>query len=262
MIELNAKSAVITGSSRGIGEAIAIEFAKAGYNLVINSRDHEELSISKEEIIRAADSSIRVVTFPGDVSEEDVCIGIIDAATQEFGTIDVLVNNAGINGPEKKSPEITTKEWDEVLDINLKGCFMCSREAIKKMLRQKEDRDGTGDYSIINISSVHESTPMPLAAPYAASKGGMEMLTKTLALEVADKGIRINSIAPGAIATMMNLDILEDEEKRKAEENKIPMHRIGEPNEIGKVALFLASDAASYITGTTIYVDGGLTLVT
>ena len=138
---------------------------------------------------------------------------------------------------------------------------MCSREAIKKMLRQKEDRDG-GDYSIINISSVHESTPMPLAAPYAASKGGMEMLTKTLALEVADKGIRINSIAPGAIATMMNLDILEDEEKRKAEENKIPMHRIGEPNEIGKVALFLASDAASYITGTTIYVDGGLTLVT
>ena len=135
---------------------------------------------------------------------------------------------------------------------------MCSREAIKKMLRQKE----TGDYSIINISSVHESTPMPLAAPYAASKGGMEMLTKTLALEVAGKGIRINSIAPGAIATMMNVDILEDEEKRKAEENKIPMHRIGEPNEIGKVALFLASDAASYITGTTIYVDGGLTLVT
>ena len=168
MIELNAKSAVITGSSRGIGEAIAIEFAKAGYNLVINSRDQEELSISKEEIIRAAKSSTRVVTFPGDISEEQVCIGIIDTAAKEFGTIDVLVNNAGINGPEKKSPEITTKEWDEVLDINLKGCFMCSREAIKKMLRQKE----TGDYSIINISSVHESTPMPLAAPYAASKGG------------------------------------------------------------------------------------------
>jgi glucose 1-dehydrogenase len=261
MIELNAKSAVITGSSRGIGEAIAIEFAKAGYNLVINSRDQEELSISKEEIIRAAKSATKIVTFPGDISKEEVCIGIIDTAAQEFGTIDVLVNNAGINGPEKKSPEITTKEWDEVLDINLKGCFMCSREAIKKMLNQKEDRTGTGDFSIINISSVHESTPMPLAAPYAASKGGMEMLTKTLALEVADKGIRINSIAPGAIATMMNLDILEDEEKRKAEENKIPMNRIVEPNEIGKVALFLASNAASYITGATIYVDGGLTLV-
>lgn len=256
---MKTKSAVITGSSRGIGEAIALEFAKAGYNLVINSRDQEELSISKEEIIRAANSSTRVVTYPGDISKEDVCIGIIDTAAEEFGTVDVLVNNAGINGPEKKSPEITTKEWDEVMDINLKGCFMCSREAIKKMLR---NNDGTGDYSIINISSVHESTPMPLAAPYAASKGGMEMLTKTLALEVAGKGIRINSIAPGAIATMMNVDVLEDEEKIKAEENKIPMHRIGEPNEIAKVALFLASDAASYITGTTIYVDGGLTLVT
>jgi glucose 1-dehydrogenase len=102
---------------------------------------------------------------------------------------------------------------------------------------------------------------MPLAAPYAASKGGMEMLTKTLALEVADKGIRINSIAPGAIATMMNVDILEDDNKRKEEENKIPMRRIGEPSEIAKVALFLASDSASYITGTTIFVDGGLTLV-
>jgi glucose 1-dehydrogenase len=138
---------------------------------------------------------------------------------------------------------------------------MCSREAIKKMLNQNANNLRSGDYSIINISSVHETTPMPLAAPYAASKGGMEMLTKTIALEVADKGIRINSIAPGAIATMMNVDILEDDNKRKEEENKIPMHRIGEPSEIAKVALFLASDSASYITGTTIFVDGGLTLV-
>jgi NAD(P)-dependent dehydrogenase (short-subunit alcohol dehydrogenase family) len=133
---------VITGSSRGIGEAIAIEFAKAGYSLVINSRDQEELSISKEEIIRAAKSSTSVVTFPGDISKEEICIGIIETAAQEFGTIDVLVNNAGINGPKKRSPEITTREWDEVLDINLKGCFMCSREAIKKMLKQKDGRDG------------------------------------------------------------------------------------------------------------------------
>lgn len=117
------------------------------------------------------------------------------------------------------------------------------------------------DYSIINISSVHQTTPMPLAVPFAASKGGMEMLTKTLALEVADKGIRINAIAPGAIATMMNIDILQDENKKKKEENKIPMRRIGNPSEIAKVAVFLASTEASYITGTTVYVDGGLTLV-
>ena len=132
MIDLNAKSAVITGSSRGIGEAISIEFAKAGYNLVINSRDQEELSISKEEIIRAAGATTRVVTFPGDISEEEICIGIIDTAAQEFGRIDVLVNNAGINGPEKMSPEITTKEWDEVLDINLKGALCVVGKRLRK----------------------------------------------------------------------------------------------------------------------------------
>jgi glucose 1-dehydrogenase len=255
----NRKVAVVTGSSRGIGEAIAKEFAGRGYNIVINSRDQEELSISKEEILKTTDNSVQVVTFPGDISQEEVCMGLIEIAVQEFGGIDVLVNNAGINGPEKETAKISVQEWDEVLNINLKGCFMCSREAIKRMLQQKSE--GLQDYSIVNISSVHESTPMPLAAPYAASKGGMEMLTKTLALEVADKGIRINAIAPGAIATMMNIDVLEDEKKKKEEENKIPMHRIGEPVEIAKVVTFLASRDASYITGTTVYVDGGLTLV-
>jgi glucose 1-dehydrogenase len=186
-------------------------------------------------------------------------------AEQELGKIDVLVNNAGINGPEKNTTDIQSAEWDEVLDINLKGSFLCSREAVRKMLGYMKDRRSNNrpsEYSIINISSVHQTTPMPLAVPYAASKGGMEMLTKTMALEVADRGIRINAIAPGAIATMMNIDVLQDEKKKREEENKIPMHRIGEPSEIAKVAVFLASPAASYITGTTLYVDGGLTLVT
>jgi glucose 1-dehydrogenase len=254
------KVAIVTGSSRGIGEAIALEFATVGYSIVINSRNQEELSISKQEIIKVAGSNTNILEFPGDISQEQTCLGIVDAAIQKFGRIDVLVNNAGINGPEKKSQEITSEEWDKVIDINLKGCFMCSREVIKQMLLQRE-RESASDYSIINISSVHETTPMPLAAPYAASKGGMEMLTKTMALEVADKGIRINGIAPGAIATMMNIDVLEDEKKMKEEEKKIPMHRMGEPFEIAKVASFLASEAASYILGTTVFVDGGLTLV-
>jgi glucose 1-dehydrogenase len=254
------KVAIVTGSSRGIGEAIAIEFARAGYDVVINSRDAEELSISKQEIMKVANSTTAILEFPGDISQEQICIGIVDAAIKKFGRIDVLVNNAGISGAEKKSHEITLEEWDEVLDINLKGCFMCSREVIKKMLLQRE-KEKVSDYSIINISSVHETTPMPLAAPYAASKGGMEMLTKSMALEVAEKGIRINGIAPGAIATMMNIDVLGDKKKMEEEEKKIPMHRMGEPPEIAKVALFLASEAASYITGTTIFVDGGLTLV-
>jgi len=257
---MNTKNAVVTGSSRGIGQAVAQEFAKAGYNLVINSRNADELSASKEEILKAADDAVEVVTFPGDTSQEDVCKGLIDIAEKKLGDLDVLVNNAGVNGPEKNTTEISSSEWDEVLDINLMGSFFCSREAIKKMLSQTKT-PYSSNYSIINISSVHQTTPMPLAVPYAASKGGMEMLTKTLALEVADKGIRINAIAPGAIATMMNIDILQDEKKKKEEENKIPMHRIGEPSEIAKVAVFLASADASYITGATFYVDGGLTLV-
>jgi glucose 1-dehydrogenase len=257
---MNSKSAVVTGSSRGIGEAVALEFAKAGYNLVINSRDAEELSASKEEILRVINDSIEIVTFPGDISQEQVCKGLMDVAEKKLGRLDVLVNNAGVNGPEKNTTDISSAEWDNVLDINLKGSFFCSREAIKKMLSQSKRQD-SADYSIINISSVHQTTPMPSAVPYAASKGGMEMLTKTMALEVADKGIRINAIAPGAIATMMNIDILQDEKKKKDEENKIPMHRIGDPSEIAKVAVFLASTDASYITGATFYVDGGLTLV-
>jgi glucose 1-dehydrogenase len=140
---------------------------------------------------------------------------------------------------------------------------LCTREAVKYMGKSAQDdtnKNDSNDYSIINISSVHESIPQPQAVPYAASKGGMEMLTKTVALELADKGIRVNGIAPGAIATDMNKEMLEDKEQKKKKEDKIPMHRIGKPEEIAKVALFLASNDASYITGTTIYADGGLTL--
>lgn len=257
-------NAIVTGSSRGIGESIALEFAKSGYNVVINSRNDADLKLTQDEILRNVNEPVKVFPFPGDISQENVCSDLLDAAEQELGNIDVLVNNAGINGPEKNTAEISSSEWDEVLDINLKGAFLCSREAIKRMLGYRLDEDSNNKirkYSIINISSVHQTTPMPLAVPYAASKGGLEMLTKTMALEVADKGIRINAIAPGAIATMMNADILQDEKKKKEEENKIPMHRIGEPSEIAHVAVFLASSAASYITGTTLYVDGGLTLV-
>jgi glucose 1-dehydrogenase len=258
---LNSKNVVVTGSSRGIGEATALEFAKSGYNIVINSRNDHDLIKSKDEILRKVNGSVSIVSFPGDISQEKACTDLMRKAEEEFGMIDVLVNNAGINGPEKKLANVSSTEWDEVLDINLKGSFLCSREAIRRMLKYKQEDKLSHDCSIINTSSVHQTTPMPLAIPYAASKGGMEMLTKTLALEVADKGIRINAIAPGAIATMMNIDVLQDENKKKQEENKIPMHRIGEPSEIAQVAVFLASPRASYITGTTLYVDGGLTLV-
>jgi glucose 1-dehydrogenase len=254
--------AVVTGSSKGIGKAIATEFANAGYSIVINARNEEELKRAAEDISKSIKDGGKVISIPGDISQEDLCISLIDSAVKQFGRIDVLVNNAGIGGESKKIHDITVKDWDEVIDINLKSAFLCTREAVKNMIKNGSSiQDRVNNYSIINISSVHEQIPQPESAPYAASKGGMEMLTKTVALELADKGIRVNGIAPGAIATDMNKDVLENQEKKEKEERRIPVHRIGQPEEIAKVALFLASMDASYIAGTTIYVDGGLTLV-
>ena len=258
----NGRVAVVTGSSKGIGKAIATEFANAGYSVVLNARNEVELKQAAEDISKSIKDSRKVVSISGDISQEPVCISLIEGTVKQFGRIDVLVNNAGIGGVSKKIHELTEKEWDEVIDINLKGTFLCTREAVKNMMKSGSNIQGNvNNYSIINISSVHEQIPQPESAPYAASKGGMEMLTKTVALELADSGIRVNGIAPGAIATDMNKEVLENQEKKEKKEQRIPVRRIGQPEEIAKVALFLASENASYIAGTTIYVDGGLTLV-
>lgn len=264
---------VITGSSRGIGKAIAKEFAKNNYSVLLNARDEKELIETVQEIKNEISDPSQVAYLTGDISEEKICTSLIEEAINKFGRINVLVNNAGISGPSQKTNNITSKDWDYVLGVNLRGTFLCTREALKYMTSSSsnsnninhingnnKNNDYDKNFSIINISSVHESIPMPYSAPYSASKGGMEMLTKNIALEVAEKGIRINGIAPGAINTPMNKDIMEDPQKKKQEEEKIPMRRIGEPEEIAKVAFFLASTDASYITGTTVYVDGGLTL--
>ena len=264
---------VITGSSRGIGKAIAKEFAKNNYSILLNARDEKELIETVEEIKKDVRDPNQVTYLTGDISEEKICISLIEEAINKFGKINVLVNNAGFSGPSGRTDNITSKDWDYVIDVNLRGAFLCTREALKYMTSGSNNNNNINhlngnnkandydlNFSIINISSVHESIPMPYSAPYSASKGGMEMLTKNIALEVAEKGIRINGIAPGSINTPMNKDIMEDPQKKKQEEEKIPMRRIGEPEEIAKVAFFLASPDASYITGTTVYVDGGLTL--
>jgi glucose 1-dehydrogenase len=255
--------AVVTGSSKGIGKAIALEFANAGYSVVINARNEEELKQAAKDISNSIKDAGRIVSIPGDISQEPVCISLIESAVRQFGRIDVLVNNAGIGGESKKINELTEKDWDQVIDVNLKGAFLCTREAVKNMMKDgnNNNNNNNSNYSIINVSSVHEQTPQPESAPYAASKGGMQMLTKTIALELAEKGIRINGIAPGAIATDMNKELLENQKEKEKKEQEIPVHRIGQPEEIAKVALFLASSDASYVAGTTIYVDGGLTLV-
>jgi glucose 1-dehydrogenase len=265
---------VITGSSRGIGKAIAKEFATNNYSVLLNAREEKELIETVQEIKKEISDPSQVAYLTGDISEEKICISLIEEAINKFGRINVLINNAGISGPSQRTNNITSKDWDYVIGVNLRGTFLCTREALKYMTSSSNNNNkninhinGNNknnnydlNFSIINISSVHESIPMPYSAPYSASKGGMEMLTKNIALEVADKGIRINGIAPGAINTPMNKDIMEDPQKKKQEEEKIPMKRIGEPEEIAKVAFFLASTDASYITGTTVYVDGGLTL--
>lgn len=267
---------VITGSSRGIGKAIAKEFATNNYSVLLNAREEKELIETVQEIKKEISDPSQVAYLTGDISEEKICISLIEEAINKFGRINVLINNAGISGPSQRTNNITSKDWDYVIGVNLRGTFLCTREALKYMTSSSSSNNNNKNinhingnnknnnydlnFSIINISSVHESIPMPYSAPYSASKGGMEMLTKNIALEVAEKGIRINGIAPGAINTPMNKDIMEDPQKKKQEEEKIPMKRIGEPEEIAKVAFFLASTDASYITGTTVYVDGGLTL--
>ena len=264
---------VITGSSRGIGKAIAKEFATNNYSVLLNAREEKELIETVQEIKKEISDPSQVAYLTGDVSEEKICISLIQEAINKFGRINVLINNAGISGPSQRTNNITSKDWDYVIGVNLRGTFLCTREALKYMTSGSNNNNNINhlngnnkandydlNFSIINISSVHESIPMPYSAPYSASKGGMEMLTKNIALEVAEKGIRINGIAPGAINTPMNKDIMENPQKKKQEEEKIPMRRIGEPEEIAKVAFFLASTDASYITGTTVYVDGGLTL--
>ena len=260
---------VITGSSRGIGKAIAREFAKNNYSVLLNARDENELIEAVQEIRNEVNDPNQISYLAGDISDEKICISLMEEAIKRFGRINVLVNNAGISGPSERTNKITSVDWDYVIGVNLRGAFLCTREALKYMLNSQNnttngninDNKNYGhdsNFSIINISSVHESIPQPYSAPYAASKGGMEMLTKNIALEVADKGIRINGIAPGAIDTAMNKDIMEDPQKKKQEEEKIPMKRIGRPEEIAKVTFFLSSNDASYITGTTVYVDGGL----
>ncbi len=256
------KVVIVTGSGKGIGKSIAKGFAESGYSVVLNARDESELKEAAKEIIRETmveDGNIAFIS--GDVSMEKNCISLMDGAISRFGRVDVLVNNAGIKGSSKRITDLTTSDWSEVMDINLKGTFFCTREALKHMLKNSGgNNNSNNNFSIINISSVHESLPQPASVPYAASKGGMQMFTRTVALDVAESGIRVNGIAPGTIDTDVNKDVLDDENKKKQEEQNIPLHRIGKPDEVAKVALFLASSDASYITGATIYVDGGMSL--
>lgn len=250
--ELENKVVVITGSGSGIGKAMAEVFGKEKAKVVLNYRSEshmEELDALQETIKKSGGDSI---TVQADVSVEEDVKRLVETAVKEFGTIDIMINNAGF---EKPTPthEMTLEEWQKVIDINLTGAFIGSREAIKQF--RDEDKQGV----IINTSSVHDTIPWPNYVHYASSKGGLKLMMETMSMEYAQFGIRINNISPGAIVTEHTKEKFSDPKTRAETLEMIPAKEIGDAQDIANVALFLASDLAHYIHGTTIYVDGGMT---
>ena len=246
---------MITGASSGIGQAIAIRFAREGANVAINYRSGAEQAEETRCMARKArtNGGGKEMVVQADVSDEAQVKTMVAKVIEEFGSLDVLVNNAGIQKPAP-SHEIETSDFDRVLAVNLRGPFLCSREAIRHFL----SRGGPG--VILNNSSVHEIIPKPKYLPYSISKGGMENLTKSLALEYAADGIRVNSVGPGAVVTPINKAWIDNPKARGEVESHIPMGRAAAADEIASVFAFLASDEASYITGQTMFACGGLTL--
>ena len=249
-MRLEGKVALVTGSSQGIGQGIAVGLAQEGAHVIINYRSATDAPKETEDAIRALGRDS--ISCQADVTKLDEVQAMVDAGMKRFGQIDILVNNAGI---EKHADfwEVTEHDYDLVMDVNLKGSFFTAQAVVRTMMAKKVPG------RIINISSVHEDLPFPHFTAYCASKGGMKMMMRNLAIELAPYGITVNNIAPGAIETPINTKLLNDPEKLKALLENIPLARLGKPKDVSGVAVFLASADAGYITGATIFVDGGLT---
>jgi glucose 1-dehydrogenase len=262
MKRLQGKVALVTGGSSGIGQAIAIRLGADGAGVAINYVGRPEGAVSTREAIehgvemcmkQVAEAGGRPILVGADVSDEQAVEQMFDRVMSEYGRLDILVNNAGIQIAED-SHELSAADFDKVLAVNLRGAFLCARQAVRTFLAA--ERPGV----IVNVSSVHQVIPKPRFLGYSVSKGGMQNLTRSLALEYAARGIRVNGIGPGATVTPINRSWIDDPVKRRMVESHIPMRRAGDSAEMAAAVAFLCSGEAAYITGQTLFVDGGLTL--
>jgi glucose 1-dehydrogenase len=255
---LKGQKALVTGANSGIGKAIAIALGHAGADVVVNSHAHkDQTELVCEEIQK---SGSKAMTILADVSKEDQVLNMYQQMYKEFGTIDILVSNAGV---QRDSPfdKMTLEQWNAVMEINLTGQFLCCREAVKEFKRRGVRKGiSCAAGKIICMSSVHQVIPWGGHVNYAASKGGIHMMMQSIAQEVASHRIRVNAIAPGAIRTPINTAAWSTPEAYKDLMTLVPYNRIGEPEDIAHCAVWLCSDYADYITGTTIFIDGGMTL--
>jgi len=255
---LKGQKAIVTGSSSGIGTAVAISLAQAGADVVINYAGNAK---SADEVVtQIKDSGGNAIAVQADVSKEEDVERMFGTAIEAFGTVDILVNNAGLQR-DATIDEMSLEQWNKVIGVNLTGQFLCSRAAIREFKKRGVVADvSCSAGKIICMSSVHEIIPWAGHVNYAASKGGVMLMMKSIAQEVAPFRIRVNSICPGAIRTPINRDAWETQEAYDSLMNLIPYKRIGEPEDIGRVAAWLASDQADYVNGTSMVVDGGMCL--
>jgi glucose 1-dehydrogenase len=248
-MRLKGKVAIVTGAATGMGQGIAERFAKEGASVVVDYVGRPDAPNKTEEAIKSAGG--RSIAVEADVSNPQEVQNLIDSAVREFGRLDIVINNAGI---ERKYPfvDYPVEEARKILEVNLIGPFLVAQTAAKQMIKQ-----GNGG-RIINVSSVHEDLPMPTNAVYCASKGGLRMLARTIAVELAKYNITVNNIGPGAIYTPIDADIEAKPELEKALMGEIPLNRWGQPSDVAGLAVYLASDEAGYVTGSTYFIDGGM----
>ncbi len=246
---LEGKVALVTGGARGLGRVISEALAGAGAAVALSARNLDQATEVAREVAKATGK--KALGVRADVTRDDDVRAMVESVLAAFGRLDILVNNAGINirGPIE---QLSEDEWDQVIDTNLKGPWLCCRAVAASMRRQKWGR-------VINVSSMLGEISMPGRTPYASSKGGLTLMTKTLALEWAADRINVNALCPGPFATEINTPLLSDPNVKAAVEAKIPLGRWGDPAELGPAAVFLASEASSFMTGATLFVDGGYT---